>query len=342
MTLSSQKPSSQRSSSQRSSSQRSSSQRPSGREPSGQELPGPKPFPVQTPPPSGLLRPADLTVALPGTLLLSSRNTGWQGVCVDELKYEGFNEVQIPPLTHHALTCRLRGPTRIFAECCGQRDERVNVPGDFSLCPAGAPKFIRNRDSSHILHVRLDAEWVAGLSAMMGATRGEPEILNSFGDTDPQVLHGALALKAELEGGCPGGPLFAQHLALSLAVYLLGRFSVFPLPLKEYAHGLGKSDLARVLAYIRECLTEELSLDELAACVHLSPYHFARLFKQSVGVPPHEYILRERVEKAKDLLRSGRLTVGDVAQAVGFSDHSKLDRHFKRLTGLSPRQFRRQ
>ena len=302
----------------------------------------PSPSAVSCLPPPGFLRPTDLTVAISGTNLLSSRNIGWQGVCVDEVKYEGFNELQFPPLTHHALTCRLSGPIHIFAERCGQRDERLTIPGDFSLCPSGAPNCIRTLDSPHVVHVRLDAQWVANLSAMTGATRGEPEIINSFGDTDPQVLHSALALKAELESGCLGGPLYAQHLGMALAVYMLGRFSVFPLPLKEYTHGLGKSDLARVLAYIHECLTEDLTLDELAAVVHLSPYHFARLFKQSLGVPPHEYVIRQRVEKAKGLLRSGRLTVGEVAQAVGFSDHSKLARHFKRLTGLTPLRFRSQ
>ena len=283
--------------------------------------------------------PADMAV-MHKAHILSSRKTGWQGISVDEFDYDGPIEHEIPPLTHHALTCRLRGPIRLLAERCGQRDDRLTMPGDFSLCPSGAPSYIHSLGKSHVLHVRLDARWVAGLSEMMEATRGEPEIINSFGDTDLQVLHGALALKAELESGGLGGPLYAQHLAMSVAVYLLGRFSVFPLHLKEYTHGLGKSDLARVLAYIHECLTEDLSLDELAACVHLSPYHFARLFKQSLGVPPHEYVIRERVEKAKGLLRKGRLTVGEVAQAVGFSDHSKLDRHFKRLTGQTPLQFR--
>ncbi len=304
-------------------------------------LPPPPNF-VKTPLLPGLLEPADLTVALPKAHILSSRNTGWKGICFDEFDYEAPNEHNFPPLTHHTLTCRLRGPIRLVAERCGRRDERLTIPGDFSLCPAGVQNYIRTPDKSHVLHVRLDARWVAGLSALMGAAHGEPEITNSFGDTDPQVLHSALALRAELESGCLGGPLYAQHLAMALAAYMLARFSVFPLQPKEYTHGLGKSDLARVLAYIHECLTEDLSLDELAACVHLSPYHFARLFKQSTGIPPHEYVIRERVEKAKGLLRSGRLTVGEVAQAVGFSDHSKLDRHFKRLTGLTPLQFRHQ
>ena len=261
---------------------------------------------------------------------------------VEEGYYEAPAEVELPPITHHSIIYRLGEPIRLFQECCGRRDERLAVPGGFSLWPAGVPSHVRWLDQSHVLHVRLDAQWVASLSAMMGATRGEPEMMDRFEETDPQIGHVLLAMKAELETGCLGGPLYAQHLATALTSYLVGRFSVFPLRLKKYTHGLGKSDLARVLAYINDCLTEDLSLDELAACVHLSPYHFARLFKQSTGIPPYEYVIRQRVEKSQSLLRSGRLTVGEVAQAVGFSDHSKLDRHFKRLTGLTPLQFRSQ
>ena len=296
----------------------------------------------KTPPAPVLLPPAHITPLLPAPSVLSSRQVGWENFLVEEGHYEPFGEIELPSVTHHSLVYRLGGPVHLYQESGGQRDERLAVAGGFSLQPAGMPCHVRWQDKSQVVHTWLDAQWVASLSAMMGATRGEPEMRLIFEDTDPQISHIMLALRAELASGGLGGPLYAQHLATSLGVYLLARFSVFPLHPKEYAHGLGKLDLARVLAYIHECLTEDLSLEELAACVHLSPYHFARLFKQSVGVPPHEYVIRQRIEKSKALLRSGRLSVGEVAQAVGFSDHSKLDRHFKRLTGLSPRQFRRQ
>ncbi len=302
----------------------------------------PPPDAVNPPAPFGLLQPAHVTSLFPAPPVLSSRQAGWENFLVEEGHYDSPGEVELPPITHHSIIYRLGGPIHLRQEFCGRSDERVTVPGGFSLWPAGVPSHVRWLDPSHVLHVRLDTQWVTSLSAMMDATRGEPEMIGSFEGTDLQVLHSVLALKTELESGCLGGPLYAQHLAMALAVYMLGRFSVFPLRLKEYTHGLGKSDLARVLAYIHECLTEDLSLDELAACVHLSPYHFARLFKQSLGVPPHEYVIRQRVEKAKGLLRSGRLTVGEVAQAVGFSDHSKLALHFKRLTGHTPLQFRNQ
>jgi AraC family transcriptional regulator len=103
---------------------------------------------------------------------------------------------------------------------------------------------------------------------------------------------------------------------------------------------LPKYKLRAVIDYIREHLDAELSLDHLAAVTHLSPYHFARLFKNSTGLPPHQYVVARRVERAKELLRQrDGLSLADVAVEVGFSSQSHFTRHFKRLVGVTPRRF---
>jgi AraC family transcriptional regulator len=88
-----------------------------------------------------------------------------------------------------------------------------------------------------------------------------------------------------------------------------------------------------------ENLSEPLMLATLAATAHLSEFHFARLFKQATGLPPHQYIIVKRVERAKRHIRDGRLTLAEVAAAVGFTDQSQLSKHFKRVVGVSPKQF---
>jgi AraC family transcriptional regulator len=79
----------------------------------------------------------------------------------------------------------------------------------------------------------------------------------------------------------------------------------------------------------------------MAGLLGLSPYHFARMFRRAVGVPPHQYVLQRRVERAKGLLLAGRLGLSDVALAVGFSDQSHLTRVFRRAVGITPARFRR-
>jgi AraC family transcriptional regulator len=79
----------------------------------------------------------------------------------------------------------------------------------------------------------------------------------------------------------------------------------------------------------------------MAAAAHLSVYHFARQFKRATGLPPHQYVIMRRVERAKQLLQGGTdLSLAEVAAGAGFSDQSQFSHHFKRLVGVTPRQYR--
>ena len=74
----------------------------------------------------------------------------------------------------------------------------------------------------------------------------------------------------------------------------------------------------------------------------MSPSYFSRLFKQSTGYAPHQYVIRCRVERAKKLLLQEKLTIADIAYSLGFAHQSHLNRHFKRLVGVTPKKFRQQ
>jgi AraC family transcriptional regulator len=91
--------------------------------------------------------------------------------------------------------------------------------------------------------------------------------------------------------------------------------------------------------YINDYLAQELSLEELAAIAQISAYHFCRSFKRSTNFTPHQYVIRQRVERAKLLLKDGKLGIAEVAVACGFTHQSHLNRHFKRLTGVTPKKF---
>jgi len=91
-----------------------------------------------------------------------------------------------------------------------------------------------------------------------------------------------------------------------------------------------------VRAYVHDHLSKEITLEALAALVHLSPYHFARKFKEATGLPPYQYVLQCRVEQAKTLLVAGKHSISEVAQAVGFAGQSHLTRHIKNAFGVTP------
>jgi len=104
--------------------------------------------------------------------------------------------------------------------------------------------------------------------------------------------------------------------------------------------GLSPAVTRRVCDYIEGHLDEKIRLDGLAALARLSTDHFARAFHQSVGVPPHTYLLRRRLEQVEHMLRETRAPLSEIALATGFSDQSHLARHFRRWAGVSPRQAR--
>ena len=100
--------------------------------------------------------------------------------------------------------------------------------------------------------------------------------------------------------------------------------------------GLSPAMKLRVCDFIESHISEKISLDALSTMAGLSSHHFARAFQQSVGMPPHRYLLRRRLEHVEQMLRDTQLPLSHIALAVGFSDQSHLNRHFRRLTGMSP------
>jgi AraC-like DNA-binding protein len=93
---------------------------------------------------------------------------------------------------------------------------------------------------------------------------------------------------------------------------------------------------------IEQNYASDLTVSDIAAAVHVSPFHIARLFRRVLGVSPHQYLIQVRVNSARSLLTagSGQRSLAEIAAAVGFADQSHLTRHFKRATGVTPSQFR--
>ena len=92
--------------------------------------------------------------------------------------------------------------------------------------------------------------------------------------------------------------------------------------------------------HIREHLDQDLTLAQLGAVVYMSPYHFARLFQRSTGVPPHQFVVRTRIERAVTLLAAGELSIARISRAVGFRTASHFSTVFRRVTGVTPRAYR--
>jgi AraC family transcriptional regulator len=157
----------------------------------------------------------------------------------------------------------------------------------------------------------------------------------------PHLRAAMLAVDAELTAGGAGGPLAAESLANILAVHLIRHILAPPQPGRGRDGVLPRGRLRAVVEYIEEHLDGCPALEQLAAVARLSPYHFARQYKRATGLPPHQYVILRRVERARQLLQAGTdLPLAEVALHAGFSNQSVFCLHFKRLVGVTPRQFR--
>lgn len=157
---------------------------------------------------------------------------------------------------------------------------------------------------------------------------------------DPQLLSIGCALLAEMRHDFPSGRLFGQSLSTALVARLLRRQQAAGGPARgESRGGLARADLAGALEYLHAHSADDVTLADLAAVAGLSPYHFARRFKRSTGLAPHQYLIRLRVERSKPMLAAGRFTVAHVAQSVGFSSQGLFASHFRRITGVSPGRY---
>jgi AraC family transcriptional regulator len=149
-----------------------------------------------------------------------------------------------------------------------------------------------------------------------------------------------LAVDAELTAGGAGGKLAAESLANVLAVHLIRHVSAPRRSARGRDGTLPRGLLRAVVEYIEEHLEAGPTLEQIAAVARLSAYHFARQFKRATGLPPHQYVILRRVERARQLLQTGTdLSLAEVAARAGFSDQSQFSHHFKRLIGVTPRQF---
>lgn len=153
---------------------------------------------------------------------------------------------------------------------------------------------------------------------------------------DAQLAHIAWALEAEREAGSPNGRLYAESLGTAMALQLLGRYSVAG----KVRAGMSAAQLRRVQAHIEVHLDGDLSLPALAAVACSSTSHFKVLFRRTLGMPVHEYVMRQRVERARALLTRGGMPASEVALVAGFAHQSHMARQMRRVLGITPRMLR--
>jgi AraC family transcriptional regulator len=172
------------------------------------------------------------------------------------------------------------------------------------------------------------------------ARGGSVELIRRMDMQDPQICRLMHALRTDVAAGSPGGSIFAESVAMALSAHVAQQYSTLKRSLEFHRGGLSRSRLKRVVEYIDSNLGDDLQLHSLAEVAGLNLHHFAKAFKQSVGESPHQFVLRQRIERAKEFLRQSQLSVLEASARTGFVDQSHFSKVFRRFVGVAPSDYR--
>jgi AraC family transcriptional regulator len=208
--------------------------------------------------------------------------------------------------------------------------------GDLALCHRHVGEWV---GLMNVPHLQLGISDAALMACSDGAY-GEVELRPSRKFADPRLSAMVAAVRAEMVAGFPSGRLFLDSVEQAMAVTLLNGHAVRHRPVQIYRGGLGSARLRKIRELVHAKMEDDLSLDEMAQSVGLSTAHFARMFRKSTGQTPHQFVLRQRVERAKAMLRAPGARVLDVAVACGFKTQQHFAQVFCDVCGVSPTRYR--
>jgi AraC family transcriptional regulator len=208
--------------------------------------------------------------------------------------------------------------------------------GDLALCHRHVGEWV---GLMNIPHLQLGISDAALMASSDGAY-GEVELRPSRKFADQRLSAMVAAADAEMVAGFPSGRLFLDSVEQAMAVALVNRHAVRHRPVQIYRGGLGSARLRRIKELVQAKMEDDLRLDEMAQSVGLSTAHFARMFRKSTGETPHQFVLRERIERGKAMLRALDARVLDVAVACGFKTQQHFAQVFRDVCEVSPTEYR--
>jgi AraC family transcriptional regulator len=281
--------------------------------------------------------------AVPFEADAASDRLGWAGLEAARFRTAIASELNPPTLTHHLLILFIRPPEELDVLYEGVKRHVPPPAGSILVVPAGSPHWGRASGPKDLLHVFLEPELVARVAAEAFGFDPARLTVPPLDAMDLRHLRAMmLAVDAEMRAGGVGGRLAAESLANVVAVHLIRHILAPRQPERGRDGTLPRARLRAVVEYIEEFLDAGPTLDQMAAVARLSPYHFARQFKAATGLPPYQYVIARRVERAKELMQAGTgFSLAQVSARAGFSNQRHFSLHFKRLVGVTPGQFRR-
>jgi AraC family transcriptional regulator len=287
-----------------------------------------------------VIRNERIAPLLPSRPLKSSVLSPLSGLIVETHR---IGAIEIPEHEHSSFCLHLQTSSPVEMEWWSEdkHGKAIHGPGSMILLTPGTRDRLRWDRPSQRIVLSLDESYLLRAAQEMGKTR-HLEFENHWIFEDRQLHFLLSEFRREMEAGWETGVLYGDHLGMSLAIALIRKYSRdADLPAVTRG-GISRIRLQRVVDYIAANSHLEINLDDLARVADMSRFHFARLFRSSMGVTPHRYLIDYRLQAAKTLLRLDTSTVSEIALETGFQNARNFARVFRRFVGASPSEWKRQ
>ena len=275
--------------------------------------------------------------------IVTSADLGWKSITVAEFKQPPGDSQFTPDLEHTIALCLATKPYRIWQAIGDQNYSGIYSKGDLSIAPAKLPCSYKVYGDDHYLEIKIPSPFLEQVATeVMNCDLDRLELRTEFCDRNPQIEQLAMMLRTELHRGKDGaGRLYIDSLANALIVNVLRDYSVNKPKIAICERGLSDRYLFQAIEYIDHHLSQSIKLEDLATHVGISKFHFSRLFKKSLGLSPHQYVMQQRIELAKQLLLTSNMSISDVALECGFNSHAHMGKYFRQIVGITPKAYRK-
>lgn len=281
-----------------------------------------------------------------GEVVADSAVLQWPGLFARRIRFPRIVDTFLVPATAEPLvSCVIRGSAEFHEREVGEAWlTRRLEPGDIFVTRSRTPYELRFSSrageelDSILIHLAID-QYLAAVDAVYPGKAEEVEVIDFFG-RDEALAHLCYGCAEMLAMQVPGESKRLAALVQFFAMYLVEKYMDAASAKPDFRGGLPIRQIRKVEDYVRERLADEISVEMLAELVELSPFHFSRVFKQATGMSPLQFVTRERIARAQQLIRETSRSLIEIALEIGYTSPSHFAQVFRRVVGVTPTEFR--
>ena len=274
-------------------------------------------------------------------ILFSSRYRGWKALDADLVRIPA-GLASARGAAQHLLGMHLGPPVNADCAVDGVRMRGLQKPGDIGVVPAGVEGSWEDDADCHLLRLSLQPSLLDEVAEQLGKAAVKVSLIPLFQLRDPRIEAIGWAVKADLEAETPSDPLYIDLLTNALAVRLVELVTDRRMRSESPRQsGMSTRQMRVLVDFIESNLDQKLHLVDLASVAGISATRLKTLFRNSTGIPVHQYVIRRRVEYARALMSTTRMPASEIAAAAGFAHQSHMATTMRRILGQTPREIAR-